>query len=78
MHYLFSRKQVQDAAYLGNRAFSPNPINIKVEDTITWTNDDIETHTVTSGLGFNDSEFGKKFISGIMGYKRLFPINLLQ
>ena len=74
MHYLFSRKQVQDAAYVGNRAFSPNPINIKVEDTITWTNDDIETHTVTSGLGF-DSEFGKKFISGIMGYKRLFPIN---
>ena len=42
---------VQDAAYLGNKAVSPNPINIKVGDTITWTNDDIETHTVTSDFG---------------------------
>src|SRR5918912_823682 len=49
------------AAYLGNKAVSPNPINIKVGDTITWTNDDIETHTVTLDFGFNDSDFGKGF-----------------
>jgi plastocyanin len=63
---------VQDAAYVGNKAFSPNPINIKVRDTITWTNDDVETHTVTSGLGFNNPDFGKKFDSGIMEYKQTF------
>jgi plastocyanin len=36
------------------------------------TNDEIETHAVTSGFGFNDSDFGKKFDSGIMGYKQTF------
>jgi plastocyanin len=63
---------VQDAAYVGSRAFSPNPINNKVVGIVTWTNDDIETHTVTSGLSFNDFDFGKKFDSGIMGYKQTF------
>jgi plastocyanin len=28
---------VRDAAYIGNKAFSPNPIDIKVGDAITWT-----------------------------------------
>ena len=60
------------AAYLGNKAVSPNPINIKVGDTITWTNDDIETHTVTLDFGFNDSDFGKGFDYGIIGYKQTF------
>ena len=46
---------VPGAATMGNKAFSPNPINIKVGDTITWTNNDDSSppfHTVTSGLGF--------------------------
>ncbi len=30
-------------------AFSPNPVNAKVGDTITWTNKDSTPHTVTSG-----------------------------
>lgn len=30
-------------------AYSPNPITINVGDTVTWTNDDSELHTVTSG-----------------------------
>jgi plastocyanin len=27
----------------------PNPIDIQVGDTVTWTNNDMQPHTVTSG-----------------------------
>lgn len=30
-------------------AYSPNPANIRVGDTIVWTNNDTQPHTVTSG-----------------------------
>ena len=63
---------VRDAAYVGNKAFSPNPINIKTADTITWIDNDIETHTVTSGAGFNDHSIGKLFDSGILNYAQSF------
>ncbi len=32
-------------------AFSPNPVNVNVGDTVIWTNQDIQPHTVTSGIG---------------------------
>ena len=39
-------------------AFSPNPVNVNVGDTITWTNDDSQPHTVTSGSnGTPDGKF---------------------
>ena len=38
---------VSDATRLTNTAYQPNPINIKVGDTIEWTNDDTSPHTVT-------------------------------
>jgi plastocyanin len=59
---------VPDAAYVGNKAFSPNPVNIKAGDTITWIDNDVETHTVTSGSGYNDASAGKLFDSGILDY----------
>ena len=31
-----------------SNSFSPNPIDVKVGDTVTWTNDHREGHTVTS------------------------------
>lgn len=31
---------VPGAATLGNKAYSPNPINVKVGDTVAWTNND--------------------------------------
>ena len=38
--------------------FQPNPIQVQVGDTITWTNDDLEPHTVTSGSnGVPDNKF---------------------
>ena len=42
------------AAIMTDKAFSHNPVSNKVGDTITWINNDVETHTVTSGLGFSD------------------------
>ncbi len=51
----------------GNKAFSPNPINIKVGSTVRWTNDDTVFHTVTSGTGPADQHMGKVFDSGLSG-----------
>lgn len=59
----------QAAAIMTDKAFSPNPVSIKVGDTITWINNDLETHTVTSGLSFN---LGKQFDSGFLGEKQTF------
>ena len=63
---------VRDAAYVGNKAFSPNPVNIKTGDTVTWIDNDIETHTVTSGTGSNDHSLGKLFDSGTLNYAQSF------
>ncbi|MGC2382036.1 MAG: hypothetical protein WA631_02870, partial [Nitrososphaeraceae archaeon] len=41
---------VKGAATLGNKAFSPNDIKIKVGSTVVWTNNDNNIHTVTSGV----------------------------
>ena len=38
---------VSDASRLTNTAYQPNPINIRVGDTVEWTNDDSDPHTVT-------------------------------
>jgi plastocyanin len=61
---------VPGAAALGDKAYSPNPINIKIGDTIVWTNNDSsETpfHTVTSGTGPDDENKGQEFDSGLTG-----------
>ena len=55
---------VQDAYIMTDKAFSPNPVTVKVGDTITWTNDDDQPHTVTSGTGSDDPNKGKAFDSG--------------
>ena len=50
---------------VGSKAFSPNPINIKVGGTVTWTNKDSQAHTVVSGTGSTDPNKGKVFDSGL-------------
>jgi len=49
----------------GSKAFSPNPINVKVGGTVTWTNKDTQAHTVVSGTGSTDPNKGKVFDSGL-------------
>ncbi len=61
---------VPGAATLGNKAYSPNPINVKVGDTVAWTNNDTSDtpfHTVTSGTGPDDENKGEVFDSGLSG-----------
>jgi plastocyanin len=45
---------------LAYKAFSPNPIRVKVGDTLIWTNDDFLFHTVTLGTGMSDK--GEKIL----------------
>ena len=52
---------------MADKAFSPNPVTVKVGDTVTWTNNDNQPHTVTSGIGSSDPNIGKAFDSGLSG-----------
>jgi len=47
----------------GPQSFDPNPVKIKVGDTITWVNADIIAHTVTSGVDYDPLTSGKLFDS---------------
>ncbi len=40
---------VSGASSLTDTAYSPNPIQVGVGATVTWTNNDAQPHTVTSG-----------------------------
>ena len=40
---------VPGSSTLTTDAFSPNPIQVSVGTTVTWTNNDAQPHTVTSG-----------------------------
>ena len=49
---------VSGASTLTTDAYSPNPIQVSVGTTVTWTNDDAQPHTVTSGSnGQPDNKF---------------------
>src|ERR671925_1428434 len=49
---------VPGASSLTDTAYQPNPAQVSVGDTVTWTNDDTQPHTVTSGQnGQPDGKF---------------------
>jgi amicyanin len=51
---------VKIVANAGSNSFSPNPVKVKVGETVTWINDDSGRHTVTSKDGvFNSGMMGK-------------------
>lgn len=57
---------VPGASTLTDTAVSPNPIEVKVGQTVVWTNDDSAFHTVTSGP-FGAPDAGQLFDSGLSG-----------
>jgi plastocyanin len=58
---------VVGAALKRDKAFQPNPAGVMKNGTVTWTNEDTVTHTVTSGNGIADPNMGKEFDSGLLG-----------
>lgn len=58
-------KNVSIVGIKKDKSFDPNPIEIKAGDSITWTNDDNEVHTVTSGSQ-DASNMGHEFDSGTL------------
>ncbi len=48
-----------------NNCFSPNPLNVAPGTTVTWTNNDQVSHTITSGK-VSDSNAGSLFDSGLV------------
>jgi plastocyanin len=56
----------------GEESYSPNPIEIQAGQTITWNNDDLIAHTVTSGS--DDSDAGSMFDSGNMLNKQSYSL----
>ena len=55
-------------------AFSPNPVNVNVGDTVMWTNKDSIVHTVTSGIpGQPDGKFDSSpGFNSLMGPRQKF------
>jgi nitrite reductase (NO-forming) len=54
---------VQGSSSLTTDAFSPNPAQVSVGGTVTWTNDDSQPHTATSGENATPDQ---TFDSGIL------------
>ena len=49
---------VSGASSLTDTAYQPNPLQVSVGSTVTWTNNDSQPHTVTSGSnGQPDNKF---------------------
>ena len=65
---------VEGASTMADKAFDPSPANVKVGDTVTWTNKDSQIHTVVSGTGSSDPDVGKAFDSS-PGLKTLLSPN---
>ena len=65
---------VEGASTMADKAFDPNPANVKAGDTVTWTNNDSTPHTITSGTGSSDPNMGKDFDSS-PGLKTLIAPN---
>lgn len=63
---------VEEASEMGDQAFDPNPVKVKSGDTVTWTNNDSQIHTVTSGTDSSDQNMGKEFDSSMLSQNQTF------
>jgi plastocyanin len=63
---------IEEASEMGDQAYDPNPVKVKSGDTVTWTNDDSQIHTVTSGTDSSDPNMGKEFDSSMLSQNQTF------
>jgi nitrite reductase (NO-forming) len=66
---------VPGSSSLTTDAYAPNPIEVGVGDTITWTNDDTQPHTATSGEAVTPDG---NFDSGIMAPAATFDFTFTE
>jgi plastocyanin len=66
--------QIVEGAYsvTSTEFFRPSTVSISSRTAVTWTNDDIETHTVTSGNLESGSLIGKLFDSGFLAPGKMY------
>lgn len=57
---------VPGSSSLTKNGYQPDPVQVKVGQTVIWTNNDSAFHTVTSGLP-GQPDAGKLFDSGLQG-----------
>jgi plastocyanin len=57
---------VPGSSTLTDNAYSPNPVEVAVGQTVLWTNNDSAFHTVTSGSA-GAPDVGQEFDSGLAG-----------
>jgi plastocyanin len=62
---------VSGSASLEDTAYDSNPVAVSAGQNVTWVNDDLDPHTVTSGT-FGSEASGQVFDSGYMGPHRAF------
>ncbi|SRR6266487_3393042 len=62
---------VPDAAGLGEKAYQPNPVEIKAGQSVIWANNDLTTHTVTEGNPSTNVP-AKGFDSGLLSPEQTF------
>ena len=55
---------VSGATFLTDTAYYPNPVEVNVDQTVVWTNEDFSFHTVTSG-DVGDTNSVRLFDSGL-------------
>jgi len=67
---IFAIQILNDSFQEGNPDYAPDVAVVSQGDTIQWTNEDSEIHTVTSKTGFGDI-----FDSGSMSPDRVFTLN---
>jgi|SRR5215212_233102 plastocyanin len=63
---------IEEASEMGDQAYDPNSVKVKSGDTVTWTNDDSQIHTVTSGTDSSDPNTGKEFDSSMLSQNQTF------
>ena len=66
---------VSGSSSLTTEAYAPNPIEVGVGDTVTWTNDDSQPHTATSGEAVTPDG---NFDSGIMAPAATFDFTFTE
>ncbi|RMF31648.1 MAG: copper-binding protein [Candidatus Nitrosothermus koennekii] len=65
----------EGASIQGNIPYLPQEITVKQGVLLVWINNDTIAHTVTSGSGFDDPDFGKLFDSSLINPGEEFVLN---